>query len=300
MVVAAEKRFSHLQSPVGINDMSEGDFLLPDLFQRHQPEVSSVTLLILIARVFRSRNAPWSEGESIFGSIQVRMAEDFESEVRASCRSRHRALEIAGRGVEVDGFHVLEIRGRRQDEAVAHPSGVVPARNDFQLAFQVAVDPAFSVDHQGKFPEGHAVDGADRQPAYSRLVFHVEDGPVHIEPVRIRAVQNYHFLAVSGTGLHQMVHRDVVGVVPQTDILDVHKEDVEFVHALRRREMGPCLVERKDFHTGLFIHAALDVLSGICSASESVFGGEDGGHVDPFFQQGIDDMLTVFDLSTRP
>ena len=97
-----------------------------------------------------------------------------------------------------------------------------------------------------------------------------------------------------------MVHRDVVGVVPKTDILDVHKEDVELVHALGRREMCSGLVERKDFHTGLFIHAALDVLSGICSASESVFGGEDGGHVHPFFQQGIDDMLTVFDLSTGP
>ena len=108
--------------------------------------------------------------------------------------------------------------------------GVIPARDDFQVAFQAIFQPAFAIYHKGEFAEGHPVHSADRERADSGFVFHVEDRPVHVEAVWIWPVQYDNFLTVPGAGVHQMEHRDVIGVISQADILDVHQQHVELVH----------------------------------------------------------------------
>ena len=112
--------------------------------------------------------------------------------------------------------------------------GVTKARHYLQVAMQSTLKPAFPIDHQGKFPQGHSMDRRDRKPADTGTIIQVKDRAIHIEPVRIRTVQYDNLLAMSGARFHQMMHSDIVGVIPQPDILDIDKHHIEIIHALLR------------------------------------------------------------------
>src|SRR3712207_144509 len=108
--------------------------------------------------------------------------------------------------------------------------GVVEARNDGQLTALSAPQPSFAVGHTGQFAERHAVDHGDGKGAYARFVLHIEDGTVHIEAVGIGPVEYQHALVVTGTLVHQLYHRYIIGVITQANILYIRDDEVNLFH----------------------------------------------------------------------
>ncbi len=61
----------------------------------------------------------------------------------------------------------------------------------------------------------------------------------------------------------------------------------------------PFFVNNGCLHSGFLVHTAADVLSGIGVATEAVLRREDCLDIYSFFDQGINNVLTVLNLSAR-
>ena len=112
--------------------------------------------------------------------------------------------------------------------------GVIQARNHSQVAGTV-LQPFLAVDHQRQLTERHSVNSRDRQPTDSGLEFHIQHRAVNIEAVRVRAVKNDDLFPVSGAGLHQMMHCDIIGIVPKAYILNINHKDIKLIGFLLAR-----------------------------------------------------------------
>ena len=112
--------------------------------------------------------------------------------------------------------------------------GIVQARDHGQVTSAV-LQPLLAVDHQRQLSERHSVDSRDRQPTDSGLEFHIQNRTVNIEAVRVRAVKNDDLFPVSGAGLHQMMHCDIIGIVPKAYILNINHKDIKLIGFLLAR-----------------------------------------------------------------
>ena len=113
---------------------------------------------------------------------------------------------------------------------------VIPAGNNRQLARVLSSrKPAFTVNHSGKFAESHAVYYRQRQPPYTRFIALAEKSAVNVKAVGVRPVKNDYLLAVLSAGIHQVIHRNIVGVVPKPYVLHVHNKNIKLRHVLASR-----------------------------------------------------------------
>ena len=92
-----------------------------------------------------------------------------------------------------------------------------------------------------------------------------------------------------------MLHGNIIGIVPQADVLDIHHQHIKFPHAFLAGHIGPFVIERQDGDAGFLIHAGFDVLARIGHVAEAVFRREDGRHIYAFFQQDVQNMRTIGD-----
>ena len=221
------------------------------------------------------------------------MAVYFEWLVCAAAKAHGRGLKVAYGRIEVDGTHSAQVRRGRHRQLVACGVGVAVARYNRQRYRRAVLEPAFAICHLCDFAKSHAVHNGDGQPSHTTLILHIENRTVDIHAVGVGAVKHHKLLAVFGGGVHEVYHRAVVGVVPQTDVLNVDHNDVNAVHHLGRREAGAA-IEAYDGQAGLGVDAACNVLAGIGSAAEAVFGCKEGGYVDAVVEQNVE-SVTVAD-----
>ena len=214
---------------------------LPDLFDGNVPQVHPLAEAVLVARMRGAGDAARGEGEA--ARLHGRMAVNLKGPGRSASGRHLGAFEEAGGGVQVDGPHVLEVRGRRQDQGAPGPVGVVPAGNDGQVAPEAVFQPAFAVHHPGQLSQCHTMDHGDGQAADTGFVLHVQDGPVHVKPVGIRAVQDHDLFAIDRTGIQQMLHGNIIGIVPQAYVLDIHHQHIKFPHAFLAGHIGTFVIE---------------------------------------------------------
>ena len=152
---------------------------------------------------------------------------------------------------------------------------VVPARDDRQVTGILAgIQPALTVDHLRKLAKRHAVDDRDRKHPDTGPVLVLQDRAVHIEPVGVGPVQDQDLLPLLRAGLHKIVHRDVVGVVPEPHVLNVHYEDVEPVHILVIRSALPPSIHRNDRNARLFIHRIPQFSACVLCSPEPMLGAK--------------------------
>ena len=122
------------------------------------------------------------------------------------------SLEEAGRGIEVDGLHIGQVRAWGNREYIEGLVCVVLAGDDGEVGHARGRKPSFAIDHPGQFAERHAMHNGDRQGAYARFILHVEYRTIHVVAVRVGTVEHEHPPAVLCAGIHQAIHGDVVGV----------------------------------------------------------------------------------------
>ena len=198
------------------------------------------------------------------------MAVNLKWLIRSPSQTHRCSFKIACGRVEVNRFHVRQIGRRWNGQHVPGLMRVVFAGNNRYIAHARSRKPAFAVGHQRQFTERHPVNHRNRQPAHARFVFHVQNRPVHVKSVRIRPVEDKHFAVKFGTGIHQPHHRGVIGVKTQPHILNIHHQHIEFADIFLTCTTEISVVQRKDRHTGFFIHRAGNVFAGIGRTSETV------------------------------
>ena len=141
------------------------------------------------------------------------------------------------------------------------------------------------------------MDGSDRKPADTRLELHVQNRAIDIESVRVRSVKNDDLFSVTGAGLHQMMHGNIIGIVPQAHILNVNNQDIELVCLVLARNPRPSTIKGNDLHSGLLVHTAADMFSCIGIAPKSMFRRENSLDIHAFLNQGVNYVLTVLDFA---
>ena len=215
--------------------------------------------------------------------------------VGATAKAHRRSLEVANRGIEVDGKHGAQVGRWRNRQAVARLVGVVVTRHHFELAAQLhaVFQPAFAIGHKGYFGERHAMHYRDRQTTYARLILHIKDRAIYIHAVGVGAVEHKHFLAVGEGSVHEVDHGHIVGVVAESHVLDIYCNYVEFCHRLGAWHGRLAVVERRNGDSCLFIYSAFHLFTGIGVAAETVFGRENGGHVHALFKHHVEGVLVA-------
>ena len=168
--------------------------------------------------------------------------------------------------------------------------GVPEARNHFQIAFDSAFQPTFSIRHQSEFSKSHPVNCRNRKASNSRFELGIQDRAIDIEAVGIRPVKDYDFLPPICTDGHQTAHRHIIGIVPESYILDVDKEDVELVQAGGKIRLAA--VERHYLYPCAGVDTTGNFFSGIRRTSETMLGGQDQTDIDALPQKYIDQMWT--------
>ena len=68
-----------------------------------------MTKFAQLGRILGSGDAAW--GEAVAVARHVGMPVDLEGEVGSSSQADRSGLEVAGRGVQIDGLHVRQIGG---------------------------------------------------------------------------------------------------------------------------------------------------------------------------------------------
>ena len=171
---------------------------------------------------------------------------------------------------------------------------VVEAWNDLQVALETARDPAFAVDHLRKLAQSHAMHDRDRQATdAAAVVLGIENRTVNVESVRVGTVQQHDLLAFLGTGGHEVVHGDVVGIISETYVLDIDDQHVETVHRLIGRSVTLAAVERQDRDTCFRVSRTADMLAGVRVTSETMLRGEDSLDIHSLLHEKVKQMRTV-------
>lgn len=208
--------------------------------------------------------------------------------LRASSEGEDGALKETDAGVEVDAPHVGQVGAWGDGEPVHLLVPVALAGDDGEVARGFA--PAFSLRHQCQFAQGEPVYDGDGECAHSALQTHVEDRPVHIVPVGVGTVENDHFPVCLCASFHELEHRHIVGVEPQSHVLNVHHEHVEPLHVLVLGAVLPPVVEAQDGKPRLLVGGTAHVRPCIRRAAETVFGSYEGGHFHAFCQKHVENV----------
>ena len=262
------------------------DFIVGDL-----SEVATIALAIELRRIFRAGNAARSEREVV--AFHVGVSIHLERFVGAATEAHRGCLEIACRGIEINRVHIGEVGRWCHREHISALVSVVFALYYGEFHLFAILEPPFAVCHVGDFAHGESVNNRDGERAYTRFVFHVEDGSIDIHPVGIRSVEHHHLFVVFYCGIHEVYHRNVVGVETESHILDIHHEDVKSVHHLLGGFLGVPVIERGNGYSGFLVNAALYMFSGIGIAAEAMLGRENCSYIDTLFKHNVEDMLVA-------
>ena len=106
----------HVQIPVSVYHVTQVNTAFPDFFITHIAQVYAMTKFAQLGRILGSGDAAW--GEAVAVARHVGMPVDLEGEVGSSSQTDRSGLEIAGRGVQIDGLHVRQIGGRGNRQLV--------------------------------------------------------------------------------------------------------------------------------------------------------------------------------------
>ena len=109
-------------------------------------------------------------------------------------------------------------------------------------------------------------------------------------PVRIRPIQHNYLTSKLGTGIHQLHHRNIIGIIPQTYILNIDQQDIERPHRLIGRTPRLAIVQRTDFYTRLRIDRAGHMFSRIGIAPETMLRRKNRHHIDTVGHQHVNQM----------
>src|SRR5574344_1482369 len=90
---------------------------------------------------------------------------------------------------------------------------------DSEFALNTIFQPFFSVYHLSQFSKSHSMRCCNRQIAYSRFVFHIENRPVRQESDGIRAVEEDKLLSCLRARLHHFSHCYIVGIETYSNVL---------------------------------------------------------------------------------
>ena len=133
--------------------------------------------------------------------------------------------------------------------------------------------------------------GGDGKVPHAALEAHIQDGTVYVHSVGVGTVQQDHLLAVFGAGVHQVAHRNIIGIETEADVLDVHDEDVEHLHRfLGGMVAAGSAIQREDGNAREGLYAVGHVGAVIGQVPEAVLRGEDGAHVDALCDEGVQDV----------
>ena len=106
----------HVQIAVSVYHVTQVNATFPDFFITHIAQVYAVTKFVELGRILGSGNT--ARGEAVAVARHVGMPVDLEGEVGSSSQTDRSGLEIAGRGVQIDGLHVRQIGGRGNRQLV--------------------------------------------------------------------------------------------------------------------------------------------------------------------------------------
>lgn len=165
--------------------------------------------------------------------------------------------------------------------------GVVAALHDGQGAF---LRPTLPGGHAGDLTHCQTVEHGNGNRPDARPVFHVQHGTVDDVPVRVGTVENHDPAAEIGAGVHHPQHRDIIGIEAQSHVLHIHDQHVERTHRLVGGPFRVAVVERADGNASPRVDRTFDMLPGVRRTAKPVLGRKDGGHVEPFAVQQIDQM----------
>ena len=94
-----------------------------------------------------------------------------------------------------------------------------------------------------------------------------------------------------GTGIHQIIHRQIVGIEAHTHILDVDDEHIELIRLFGGRHLRAAVpVKRINRDTGLFVNGIFHMAAGVCVAADTVFRRKNGCDIDIPLRQHIQNM----------
>ena len=100
------------------------------------------------------------------------------------------------------------------------------------------------------------------------------------------------FLPGPGAGFHQVKHGDIVGVIPEPDILNIDKKDVKLIHIALAKSVASTI--KGDYlHPCLLVHCASDFFSRVSGPTEPVFGRKDSPDRYSFVNQDINKVRPI-------
>ena len=239
---------------IGIDDIFKIDALGNYGLWVKVVQIHAMAQFIHLWRGFGTEAARGRELKGIASHVGV--AIDLEWPVGAAAQAYSRALEVAHRGIEVDGKHIRQIGARSDRQGIAGLVGVVLAGNDREVTLLAVLEPALTVRHLRQFTQRHAVDCGDRQSAHARLKRHIKYGAVNIHAVRVGTIQHHELLIIGHCSIHQIDHRHVVGVEPEAHILDIGYNDIDAVHHLLTGHGRLAVVEGSDGDACFLVNTA--------------------------------------------
>ena len=222
------------------------------------------------------------------------MAVHFKGEVGSTAEAHRSSLEVAYRRIEVDGLHGAQVGRRGYGQLVAGLVGIVFAGHNLERNLAAVLEPAFAVCHTGNLAESHTVYHGYGQASHAGFVFHIKDRAVDIHAVGVGTVEHHHLLAICLGGIHQVDHSAVIGIVAQTNVLNIDYYNIEAVHHfLGRHTRAFAAVKAGDGYAGRLVNTVAHVLAGIGGASEAVFWRKEGYHIEALAEHNVEGVLVA-------
>ena len=130
---------------VGINDVFEIDALGNHLLGIQVVQVHAMAQFIHLGRCLGAKAALGCEFKAVARHVGVTI--DLKRPVSATAQTHRCALEIAHRGIEIDGEHIGQVGTRSDRQRVASLMSVVLARDDREVTLLAVFEPAFAIGH---------------------------------------------------------------------------------------------------------------------------------------------------------
>ena len=164
--------------------------------------------------------------------------------------------------------------------------------HDRQLGFSLLGKPALGIDHDGVFPNGHAVHHGYFMHAHKRSECGLKHRSVHIVSIRIGSVQYDERDPGLGAGIHGQTHGGDVGIESRAHILKIEEHQLDILQLIG---CGAAVlaIQANDREARTNILAIGDL--GTCGllSPKTVFRSKDLLHIHPFFEQEIDQMYRI-------
>ena len=123
------------------------------------------------------------------------------------------------------------------------------------------------------------MNNGNGQSTNTRLVLHVEHRTVYIAAVWVGPIQYHHRGFGFGAGVHQLQHGYIIGVEPQSHVLNVNHQHVCFLQHFNVRRSVFSVIERKNAHARFLVCGVFNMFASIGSTPETMFGGKDAHHI---------------------